>query len=211
MPRASRSIEEIEEIQDSILDHAFNILTKDGYDGLSMDKLGSMMNMTGANLYNYYSSKDELLIAIHKRTFDMLHNELRNAVADSNIPRERLQKMLRAFVEFGLNNINIYDIMFNRPILQNSDYSGTPLEAISLDEYQNSVKTLEFAVNEMSDFIKTRPYLNGSNPKFMTIKTLSALHGIISLRNSRIIFEMDDNSEKMLNDIIDEIINSITG
>jgi len=34
-----------------------------------MAKLGSKINMTAANIYNYYTNKDELLIAIHKKTY----------------------------------------------------------------------------------------------------------------------------------------------
>ncbi|MCU0596507.1 MAG: TetR/AcrR family transcriptional regulator, partial [Desulfobacterota bacterium] len=63
MPKVTRSSEEIEEVKDQILDEALSILVMDGYDGLSMNRLGAGMNMTAANLYNYYGNKNELLIA----------------------------------------------------------------------------------------------------------------------------------------------------
>ena len=45
-----------------------------------MAKVGARMKMTAANLYNYYANKDELLIAIHKKAYGMLHDQLRAAV-----------------------------------------------------------------------------------------------------------------------------------
>jgi AcrR family transcriptional regulator len=211
MPKATRSIEEIAEVRERILDSALDILAKDGYDNLSMGRLGSRMNMTAANLYNYYGNKDEVLIAIHKKTFEMLHGALRMAVKDAGNPLDRIRALAHAYVDFGINNVNIYDIMFNRPIRQYSDYIGTPQEALSFEEYNNSIKTLAFAVMVFRDYAETRPDLSKMDPKLLTIRHLSALHGIISLHNSRILFEMDDNPRAVLDSVIESVIETLTG
>jgi AcrR family transcriptional regulator len=210
MPKATRSIEEVEEVREKILDRAFEILIKEGYENLSMGKLGAKMKMTGANLYNYYANKDELLIAIHKKSFQMIHDKIRDAVNKVQTPLERIMEVARAFVEFGTENINIYDVMFNRPIRQYSDYIGTPQEKLSYEEYHNSIKALVFAVTVVRDYIESRPDLAQSDPKFMTIKFLSALHGIISLHNSGILYEMDENPDLVMNAVIESTIRSLT-
>ena len=211
MPKATRSVEEIAEVRERILDSALDILAKNGYDNLSMGRLGSRMNMTAANLYNYYGNKDEVLIAIHKKTFEMLLKNMRMAVGKETTPLERIRALANAYVDFGINNVNIYDIMFNRPIRQYSDYIGTPQEALSFDEYNNSLKTLAYAVMVFRDYAETRPDLAKKDPKLLTIRHLSALHGIISLHNSRILFEMDDNPGAVLRSVIDNVIESLTG
>ena len=66
MPKITRSLEEVDAVRERILDCALKILVKNGYESLSMARLGSKMNMTAANIYNYYASKDELLIAVQK-------------------------------------------------------------------------------------------------------------------------------------------------
>ena len=53
-------------------------------------------------------------------------------VSMADTPLDRYKNIAYAFVDFGTKNVNIYDIMFNRPIRQYSDYIGTPLEAQSL-------------------------------------------------------------------------------
>ncbi|HQL84148.1 MAG TPA: TetR/AcrR family transcriptional regulator, partial [Spirochaetota bacterium] len=211
MPKATRSIEEIAEVRERIMESALDILAKNGYENLSMGRLGSRMNMTAANLYNYFGNKDEVLIAIHKKTFEMLHGAIRAAVKGVETPLERIKALAYAFVEFGTNNVNIYDIMFNRPIRQYSDYIGTPQEALAFDEYNNSMKTLAYAVMIFRDYAETRPDLANIDPKLLTIRHLSALHGIISLHNSRILFEMDDNPADVLKAVIDDVIETLTG
>ena len=114
MPKITRSVEEVDAVRERILDCALKILVKNGYESLSMAKLGSKMNMTAANIYNYYTNKDELLIAIHKKTYAMFYNKIRSAVKKSDAPSQRFRNIVNAFVEFGTHNINIYDVMFNR-------------------------------------------------------------------------------------------------
>lgn len=209
MPKVTRSNEEIEVVKEQILDEALTILEADGYEGLSMNRLGARMNMTAANLYNYYGNKNELLIAIHKRTYGMLLKAMQDAVAQSDIPFERVKKLIGAYVAFGTENVNIYDVMFNRPILQNTDYIGTALEDLSQNEYQNSLQGLIFATIVFGEYIETNPALKGRDTNYLTIKVLSQLHGIISLHNSRILPEMIADSETVLSAIIDDIGRSL--
>jgi len=210
MPKMTRSIEEVNVFRERILDCALKILVKNGYESLSMAKLGSKMNMTAANIYNYYASKDELLIAIHKKTFAMLNNKISNAVKTADTPLQRFWNMTNAFVEFGAENINIYDVMFNRPVKQYSDYIGTPLEELSRDEFRNSLKALAFAVKVIRDYIETRPDLNPDDAKLITIQNISALHGIISLHNSGFLYQIVDDPEIVLKNIVNNIMRSIT-
>jgi AcrR family transcriptional regulator len=211
MPKITRSVEEVDAVRDRILDCALKILIKNGYENLSMAKLGSKMNMTAANIYNYYASKDELLIAIHKKTYAMLYNKISKAVENANTPLQRYQNMTNAFVEFGTHNVNIYDVMFNRPVKQYSDYIGTPLEELSSDEFHNSLKALAFAVKIIRDYLETRPDLNPADAEFLTIQNISALHGIISLHNSRVLYQIADDPEIILENIVNNIMRSITG
>ena len=211
MPKITRSVEEVDAVRERILDCALKILVKNGYESLSMAKLGSKMNMTAANIYNYYTNKDELLIAIHKKTYAMLYNKIRNAVKITDAPLQRFRSIVNVFVEFGTNNINIYDVMFNRPVKQHSDYVGTPLEKLSRDEFRNSVKVLTFAVKTIRDYRKTRPDLKPADPEFLAIQSISALHGVISLHNSGVLYQVADDPEIVLKNIVNNLICSITG
>ena len=210
MPKATRSVGEVDAVRERILDCAIKILVKNGYESLSMAKLGSKMNMTAANIYNYYTNKDELLIAIHKKTYAMLYNKIRNAVKNADTPLQRVRNILNAFVEFGTQNINIYDVMFNRPVKQHSDYVGTPLEKISSDEFHNSLKVLTFAVKVIKDYRATKTDLKPVDQELLAIQIISSLHGVISLHNSGVLHQVAGDPEIVLKKIIDKTIRSIT-
>ena len=205
------TVEEVDKVRERILDCALKILVKNGYENLSMAKLGAKMNMTAANIYNYYSSKDALLIAIHKKTYSMLLTKMRNAVEAADTPLQRFWNMINAFVEFGTQNVNIYDVMFNRPIKQYSDYIGTSLEEVSSDEFHSSLQALDFAVGIIRDYLETRPDINSDDAKFLTIQNISAMHGIISLHNSRVLDQIVDDPELVLKTVISNMMRSITG
>lgn len=211
MPKITRSDAEIDAVRERILDCALKILVKNGYESLSMTKLGSKMNMTAANIYNYYTNKDELLISIHKKTYAMLYDKIRGSVKTTDTPLQRFRNIVNAFVEFGTQNMNIYDVMFNRPVKQHSDYIGTPLEKLSSDEYRNSLKVLDFAVKAIREYRKTRTDLKPADPDFLAIQSISALHGVISLHNSGVLYQVADDPETTLKNIVNNIIRSVTG
>ena len=210
MPKITRSSDEVDAVRERILDCALKILVKNGYESLSMTKLGSKMNMTAANIYNYYTNKDEILIAIHKKTYAMLYNKIRNAVKTADTPMQRVRNILNAFVEFGTRNINIYDVMFNRPVKQHSDYVGTPLEKISSDEFHNSIKVLTFAIRVIKDYRETKKDLKPVDQEFLAIQIISSLHGIISLHNSGVLHQVAGDPEIVLKKMVDKTIRSIT-
>jgi hypothetical protein len=141
----------------------------------------------------------------------MLYNKIRNAVETADTPLQRFWNMTNAFVEFGTQNINIYDVMFNRPIKQYSDYIGTPLAELSSDEFHSSLRALSFAVKVIRDYIETRPDLNPADARFLTLQNISALHGIISLHNSGVLYQIVDDPEIVLKNIVNNIMRSITG
>lgn len=210
MPKKTRSTAEVDAVREQILECAFEILVKNGYEGLSMAKVGARMKMTAANLYNYYANKDVLLIAIHKKAFAMLHDQLRAAVKKAKTPLGRYQKMTEAFVAFGTRNINIYDIMFNRRIRQHSDYVGTPQEALSDEEFRSSLKVRSLAVEVITAYRASLAVTDSAEPEFLAIQATSMLHGIISLYNSGVLGEITADPEGVLKKIMQNAMRIVT-
>lgn len=209
MPKMTRSIEEVDAVRGKILDCAFDILGKHGYESLSMSKVGHKMKMTAANLYNYYSNKDELLIAIHKKAYGLLYGKMKKAVAAAATPAEKSKNMIYAFVDFATNNIHIYDVMFNRPIKQYSDYIGTPQEKISYEEYHSSLRVLRLTVDVIGEYRNSKKGLAAVDPRHLAIQCTSSLHGIISLHNSGVLKQIVKDPELALQSVIDRTISMI--
>jgi len=64
MPKATRSPEEVKTVKNEILETALSLMCEDGFDALTMRKLALRLKMTAANIYNYYTNKDDLYLAI---------------------------------------------------------------------------------------------------------------------------------------------------
>ncbi|MEW6262743.1 MAG: TetR/AcrR family transcriptional regulator [Thermodesulfobacteriota bacterium] len=211
MSKTTRSIDEVDAVRERILDCAFNILAKSGYEYLSMSKIGSRMKMTAANLYNYFGNKDELLIAIHKKAHVMLYDKLRTAIKKADSPLRRYKKLTYAFVDFGTENIHLYDIMFNRPIRQHRDYIGTPQEQLSAEEYHSSLRVLTLTVKTIAECRKANPNLATIDPKLLAVQCFSALHGVISLYNSGVLSEITDDADRVLKEFTENVFRFVAG
>jgi len=206
MSKTTRSEQEIEEIKYRILEEALTILRDEGFDNLSMYKLGKQTGMTAANLYNYYKNKDQLIIAIHKKTFEMLYNMLTESIAPEKDPMEKLKKIIRTFVHFGKTYPNFYDLMFNRKVPQVSDYQGTREELMSRDEYQSSIRNLHLVVEIGKEILSSHPEFKGMDLELSFIKMFSELHGIISLNNSGLLQVIVSNHEILLQNITENLL-----
>jgi AcrR family transcriptional regulator len=209
MPKVTRSDAQVNAVREKILDCAFDILAKNGYESLSMAGVGNKMKMTAANLYNYFTNKDELLIGIHKRAYAMLFDDMTRAVAAEIIPMARYEKMTHAFVAFATNNIHIYDIMFNRPVKQYSDYIGTPQEKLSYDEYHSSLKVKHLIVDVIDDYRKTLKNAESAGDKYLPLQWMSLLHGLISLKNSGVLKQIHKDPQAAMQSVIDNTLRMI--
>lgn len=209
MPKQTRSSEEIEKVREDIVEGALALIVEEGLDSLSMSRLGKRMKMTGANLYNYFMNRDSLLIAIHKKIFRILYEELLAAVESEDDPAGRAGNLVRAFVRFGVENVNVYDIMFTRPRLQYRDYIGTPQEDEAREEYLSSLEALLLSYRTMEELLGAVPGMTPTRLRFLTIKLISQLHGIISLKNSRILIDITEDPDVALDAVVEDALGSV--
>ena len=77
--KTARNEKEVEQVRQKILEGALEIIVKEGFDSLTMRKLGTRIGMTAPNIYNYYAGKDALYISIVIAGFEMLHRALQKA------------------------------------------------------------------------------------------------------------------------------------
>ncbi len=76
MPKAAWTRDKINNTKEKILDVALKLIIEEGFNKLSMRKIAARLGITAANIYNYYSSKDEINLMIRVRGFEMLFSML---------------------------------------------------------------------------------------------------------------------------------------
>lgn len=190
MPKLSRSPEEVAAVREKILNAALDILYHESFRELSMRKIAARTDMTAANIYNYFSGKDEIYLAIQTRGFTHLDQKFHRIGVASIEPLEKIRRMIRAYIEFGISNPDQYEIMFTRNTPKYADYIGTSLEPAARIEKETALKVAGHAEKAVSEISETPD----KNPFFLTIQLWTALHGLVSLINSRVLQEVDPDT-----------------
>ena len=206
MPKSTRNIKEVEDIREKILIIAMGIIVSQGFDNFSMRKLASKLNMTAANIYNYFSNKDEIYLKIQTKGFQILYDFLEEI---SNSPlslQESISSVINGYIEFGTNNKNYYDIMLNSPAPKYSDYVGTKMENTAKTEKETALKNIDIVVDILT---KRIPNLCPIKTRTFIIKIWSRLHGLIILYNKNILSEVVENPEIIINEIKNDLIKEI--
>ncbi|MBI5593933.1 MAG: TetR/AcrR family transcriptional regulator [Deltaproteobacteria bacterium] len=200
MPKTPMDEVAIIEKKEKILDIAAEIIMEEGYQSLSMRKIGSKIGMTAANIYNYFSNKDELNIAIRTRAGKILFDVLEKAHQNGGNIAEKIRFMFEAYIRFGMLQTNYYSIMFDMPTPKYADYVGTPLEILAREEKESSEKSLEFLDRCIGE-LKDEGYRLPENKDLFLIMMWSQLHGLISLYNNRLISELNNTPEKIVEQV----------
>jgi AcrR family transcriptional regulator len=84
----------------AILDAAARAIARDGYHGMSMRDLSRATGMGLASFYVHFSSKDDILFALHSEAFDALLASCERAIAAERLPVARLYAFILNHVRF---------------------------------------------------------------------------------------------------------------
>lgn len=96
-----------------ILDTARHLLVKEGYQNLSMRKIADAIGYSATSIYLHFDSKDALLHSLIHEGMMRLQEELgATASRFPEDPLRRLRALCRCFIDFGLDNPEYYEIMF---------------------------------------------------------------------------------------------------
>lgn len=119
---------EKENLRQEILDVAREMFAAEGFQNVSMRKIAEKIEYSPTTIYLYFKDKVDLLNQICEETFANLAQKLEAEKNAGGNPLEALRKGLRAYVDFGLEHPNHYEVTFIMPIIHNFDkhhYEGS--------------------------------------------------------------------------------------
>lgn len=185
---SDRKEREKQEMRRLIISVAMDMFIKDGYEKTSIRNIAEKIEYSPATIYLYYKDKDELLYEVQHEAFEQLHEYLMTHT-NATDPMERLQQLLKAYIEYGINNPDLYDLMF---ILR------SPMKALqyfeSWDNCNDSFQFLLVTLNAAKD------YLRFSDPDSAGIIIWGLAHGIVALniRGRMKVTQMNEEEQKGL-------------
>lgn len=202
-----RGPQEIEQIKNTLLDQALDIIVGQGLDDLTMRNLAGRAKMTAPNIYNYYSGKDEIYLSLVVKGFETLHAALEEAHNGPGDTNARARAMLEAYLRFGIDHSRYYDIMFVLPTPKYNDYRGTPYEQLSETEYRLSMEIVALAEKMLRKMYGRRA--DKATVTGRLIQVWSLLHGMVSLHNSRVAAYVAEDLPSIYRRTIDELISLV--
>lgn len=171
-PPAPRSATDAD-LRRLILDHARHLLVRDGYDALSMRKIARSVGCSATSIYLYFDSKDGLTHALIDEGMQRLHDALSEADDEAARPPDRLDALCRAYVRFGLDRPEYYQVMFQ---LHPERMARYPAE-----DYRRARRNIErfgevLSVGEAAGALRVP-----TSPDVAANVLWTALHGLVSL------------------------------
>ena len=105
-----------ENLRQEILDAASEMFAVEGYANVSMRKIAERIEYSPTTIYLYFKDKNDLLMQICEETFAMLYAKMQRIEKQSGSALDCLEKGIRAYIEFGLQHPNHYEVTFIAPL-----------------------------------------------------------------------------------------------
>ena len=99
-----------------IMDAAREMFVSEGFERVSMRKIAEKINYSPTTIYLYFDDKADLLHQICGRTFKQLAQRVVGIWASTNDPIEKLRLGLKAYIQFGLEHPDEYELVFISPL-----------------------------------------------------------------------------------------------
>jgi AcrR family transcriptional regulator len=173
-PSAARGVGA--DLRRSILDTTRHLLVEEGYAGLSMRKIARAVGCSATSIYLHFENKDTLVHALIDEGMDRLHVQLRAADPEGAAPAERVEALSHAYVAFGIDNPEYYEVMF---MLHPERMARYPAE-----KYRRARRNIELFGEALAEGMATGDFASGDADLAANVLWTS-LHGAVALLLAR--------------------------
>ena len=208
MPKPHRSPQEIEAVREDILGHALELIVQDGFQGFSMRRLAARLGIAAKTIYNYYRNQDELYLCILTKGFDQLHAGFKEAVRGDGPPLGQLEAAIRAYVDFGLANPQLYNLMFTWHVPKYNDYVGTAMEKAAYRELTAALQCADLFLEVLAACLGEDRRMPEDDLRFEMIQIWSQMHGYVAGINNSLLDYMHETPLALRTRIIDRLIHN---
>ena len=108
----NRNDEDKAKVRKAMLEAAGELLVEEGYDALTLAKVGKKVGFTTTNVYRYFENKNDLIYAAIEDAFIEFGQRLEAAKQSTPDPFERIFALGHAYVQFAYDYPVPYYLMF---------------------------------------------------------------------------------------------------
>ena len=176
-----------------ILKAAMELFAKGGYENVSMRRIANKIEYSPGTIYLYFKNKNDIMLQLCYQGFEQLLALQKELEKISN-PLERLSTGGRYYVNFALENPELYELMFaTEEVVQESalDEESVPLKAFRNFE-KHVRKCLDAGI------------FSGEDAGTTAIALWASLHGLASLLiKQRLRFLPQENLDEIVRQALD--------
>ena len=170
-------------LKQRLLAGARKLLVKEGYEGFSLRQVAKAARVSPTSVYLHFASKDALLHELIDEGMGRLYEQMTaagEAIAD---PHERLEAICRSYVSFGLENGELYDVMFN--------LAPTRMARYPVENYRRAYRNQELLQGVIAS-CWGRDDVDAPELRLAGTTLWASMHGVVCLIvNRRIDFSLD--------------------
>lgn len=107
-----RKIRQKQEVRNSILLAAWQLVEREGWQALSIRKIADAIEYSIPVIYQHFDNKEAILLEFIKQGFGLLTQELQAARTVSPLPSQQLMDMARAYSKFAFEHKHYYQLMY---------------------------------------------------------------------------------------------------
>jgi len=180
-----------------ILEAAERIFVAEGYDGATIRKIADEVGVSSTALYMHFPDKSAILTEICGRTLEVLLQRNREIAAKPIDPVVRTRMMLEAYMRWGVEHSNAYQLVYSVPRATEWDDATTQVAMQTYEVFSGVVK-------EIASSGRLRAGTGDSAAQALWM----SCHGVVALLSARPSFGWADR-EELFAVTLDGLINGL--
>ena len=164
------SDEEVSQRRDDIAQVALRLFKTEGYQSVSMRRLGKEVGLTPMALYRYFPSKLDILSTLWEHILGMAFDDVQVEASREQDASKRLEAASLAYVSYWFDNVEHYHLVFMNGGVSNTDVSSFVAQPEVIEKYSIFFENVAVVQGER---------LNSAHVKRLTDGLICHLHGIM--------------------------------
>jgi AcrR family transcriptional regulator len=199
MTIAERKAREKEELKSLILQAAKKLFVEKGIDKTTIRNIAKEIDYSVGTVYVYYKDKNDILHDLHTQGFKQLGGEMKVLFSVSD-PMERMKALGRVYLQFAIENPDMYDLMFNMKAPM--DF----LESVHKEDWNEGKGTFDVLRSTVNQCLE-KGHFKGHQLEPLSFAIWSMVHGMASLHISQRIKGVNlNNPETMVEKGYEEFV-----
>ncbi|MDD8018780.1 MAG: TetR/AcrR family transcriptional regulator [Bacteroidota bacterium] len=171
MGTAERKERDRQEMRQIILDAAQRLFLDEGYEHVTIRRIADKIEYSPGTVYLYFKDKDEILCALQEIGFAEFYRRQQILSGIKN-PAEKLRAHGRVYIQFALENPELYDLMFIIRAPMNSHPKDT--------EWEIGMRSLNVLRENVQECMKAN-FIKVGSVDAISFGIWSLVHGMVSL------------------------------